>query len=252
MKNRIIDHLAKNILIESRIAILCGHYALFPEGNYVFPGIYQDIESPELEKILRNNPYSGEFPVESFLFGLELKNHFKDSKFINLVNDWMYVPKKESSNHLENEFRKEYYTNTGIPCFFKFLLQERDFDVRNTFLEVPENIRYQNNRYHFSEQALRNRYKIQKNKKYRQCSLSHGCAQEFLPLMEILVSLGITVLIAHIPGTCTEPVTAGIREAKEVLKLPITTYSIHTHNSLSIDNFWDGVELYVNGFIQEF
>lgn len=249
MKKTIINHLQRVVNPNVSIALLCGHYALFPDGNYVFPGIYQDSESPKLQALLKKNPYSGEFPVESFRFGLELKDHFKDAKFVNLVNDWMYVPKKDTKGHSENEFRKEYYNNSGIPCFFKFLLQEKNLIAREIYLEVPEKIRYQGNKYHFSETILRNRYATQKNKKYSKCSLGHGCSQEFVPLLETLVYLGINVFIAHIPGTCTEPVTAGIREAKEIINLPITVYSIHSYHPLSKDEFWKDAELYENGYL---
>ena len=71
-----------------------------------------------------------------------------------------------------------------------------------------------NHPYLFSEMKLRSRYK---NYYKNQCSLEHGCAQEFLPLIHEGYQQGIKLFYNFIPLSCELPVNVGTQQAKNII-----------------------------------
>lgn len=245
MKDKFLRSLLTKIPSSAKTFLLCGHYALFPEGDKLVPGIYQDVNDSKLREWLKMHPYSSEFPLESFRFGIELEKRIRgNTRLVSLVNDWQHVP-KNNSGISENIWRTEYYKTAHLPTIYDRMLQEEGISSPiDAYAEVPLEDRYYCNSLHFSETCLRNKYKTS----YKStCSLEHGCAQEFLPFLHALERMKCTHLVAVIPGTCTVPTLASIKEAREVLGLKIKIWTIYIYNPASLDDFWNGAIMYEDG-----
>lgn len=230
---------------KSSTAVLAGHYSLFEENGILVPGIYQEVTSDQLKNSLKMNPYSSEFPLESFKFGIELRKILgENAQFISLVNDWQNIPKNAHGEH-DNPWRIKYFSESSIPESYRHLLLAHGFDSpESEFARVPKSDRFYNNQIHFSESKMRNKFRTRFS---ATCSITHGCAQEFVPLLVSLSDMNFKDLVAIIPGTCTLPTLEAIRYVKDTLGLSIDIWSLYIYNSIDLDVFWNTAHLYKNG-----
>ncbi len=252
MKNRktALIHFLNNQLKTSTgsIGIMCGHYQLVPDNNILIPGIYQEIKNVSLKNELKTDPYSSEFPMETFLAGLHLLKANPQSKLISLVNDWQKVPKNDPDNKDPNVFRKHYYEKDEVPKIYSDLISKNGF-TDDVFLKPSSECRVFKSKLHFSESRLRNKF----DTKFRStCSLKNGCAQEFVPFLVELEKSGIKNLVSFIPATCQRPTCEGIHFVKKHLGLHINIWTIYIYQTTNKSVFWNNVWIFKNGEHEEY
>ncbi len=240
-KKTILTHLLRS-LGNDPIAIFAGHYALVLDNGIPVPAIYQGVENLELKKSLENHPYAGQFPLETFKFGLDVIESLPKAKLVSLVNDWQMLPKHYSNT--SHPHRTQYFKSAITPDIFQDEIKRRNMQA--TYLEVPERFRSHENVIHFSETRLRNMFDND-SRFNSNCSLNQSCAQEFVPLLHAIYEGGIRELICLIPGTCKEPTLAGTKHVLEIVGLQMTVWNIYLFNTTDKKTFWDGAWLFKNG-----
>lgn len=241
---KIIEYMFPH-LANDKVAVMCGHYPLVVENGKVVPGIYQSLSDEKGKERLREHPYSSEFPMESFRFGLEfLQWDFEEVKFVSLVNDWMFVPKNAEGDNSPNLYRATYYSSPLVPEIYLQELHRGGYDEK-IYLEVPKEYRLQDNKIHFSETRLRNIFDIRFTSVT--CPLGNSCAQEFVPFLQGLSRAGVKKFVACIPATCKEPTLAGIRYALNTLRLDMEIWSVYIYYATDLARFWKDVWIYRNG-----
>ncbi|MCO7597506.1 MULTISPECIES: LPD16 domain-containing protein [Pseudomonas] len=105
--------------------IMAGHFMLFYDNqkNKLVPGIFEDINSTPLKEKIRSR--IGIFPSYSWHLGVQLAEHHisknqKSANLLLLINDWQYVPDKESNY----DYRAEFYSSfTELPPTYISRLQ---------------------------------------------------------------------------------------------------------------------------------
>ena len=197
------------------IGIQCGHFPLIHDEkeDKAIPAIFEDIEDEEQKNAVKLHPYMGYFPLTTWKFGVSLvkyaKERDKNPKIIILVNDWQWVKKVEDGQ--ENPYKEKFYKQEILPVsYFKELKKNKiGIDLIMPFKNQEGNIQ---NKFFFSEQRLRNRYK-----RYyaATCPLNNKCAHEYLPLLIQLEKEGVKLFISFAPRTCFLPVNAATESFKK-------------------------------------
>ena len=187
-------------------------------------------------------PYVGEFPTKTFEAALSLIKKTERARFVQLVNDWQFVPKAgdNETNLLRNAFYRQYQE---LPFSFAEKLKEYGLSLQETLVRpLPSQTSF-NNTVFFSETRFRNMYRNQAA--YESCELGTACAQEFLPF---LVEMGkiTTALVAFIPQTCKQPTTDAIHEARMQYGVTMDTVSVVPYVRRGQD-FWSEVWMAKNG-----
>lgn len=247
MKNKIKTMMQQFINDSNSPVILGGHFSLMnTPGNKIqlMPAIFQDCLDKQVSDEMRQNPYMAHFPVETFAMSLELLKHNHQAKLLLLSNDWQNV--KETAEFTKGELRDCYYqfiSQQEIPLSYRSMSDDAGIMIDSKILHPPKGFTYHKSRY-WSEQLLRNKFDNSKN--YKSCSLKHGCAQEFMPLLDKLEVMGFDKLVAMIPATCAYPVIDAVNEFKNMHNGKIDIMTAFINNSLSLENFWD-CSTFVNG-----
>lgn len=242
-KEKILHHLLSSLKHES-LAILAGHFSLVVENGISIPGIYQSVTNEVLAGELKKNPYSAEFPLETFSFGMDFLSKKPATKIVSLVNDWQLLPKNTNTN-ISNPYRNSYYQHADVPHIFIDELASRGLN-ESVFLEVPKRFRVQKNALHISETKLRNMFASSLSFSDN-CSLENNCAQEFVPFIHAIHEAGIKELLCIIPATCQGATLAGTKHVLENVGLPMTIWGVYIYNTLDISRFWNGVWVFKNG-----
>lgn len=238
MRTELLKLLSEQLPREPKLAVLAGHYALFQddEKTHLVPGIYQDMPDGLLQTELRRNLYAGVFSEETLYFGRELVETQSSGQILCLVNDWRWTARHTTA-------RLNYFRTSSVPDSFLWALSKLA-PLNTIMVPVPERLRVEGNAFLWSEQVLQESFS---SHGFASCSLEHGCAQEFVPLLMSLQDTGYTDFVALIPSTCKDPTVDGVREAIKKLGLRMNVYTLYVYNTLEAKNFWEGVEVYKNG-----
>lgn len=232
MKEKIKANLQTHVQnTEGLIGIQAGHFALIHgENKELIPLITKEIKGKYAHH------HMAKFALETWKLGVELAKYAleqgKKVKLIVLVNDWQFVKKAKFGE--ENEYRKSFYQTYQIPKVYLKELQKYGLDEKWILSFKTQNGKI-NHSYLFSEMKLRSRYK---NYYKKQCSLEHGCAQEFLPLIHEGHQQGMRLFYNFIPFSCELPVTVGTQQAKNIINEE-TLKIINVFCSGNTADFWE-------------
>lgn len=205
LKNRkdVIRFLSKKIKnAKGPVIIQAGHFALIPrEDKDLVPAIVDNLKTPSLKEKIKNHPYMGSFPTETWKMALALASEHceKDVKISVIVNDWQWVNKAASGR--SDDLRAEFYQNNkNLPESYKKLLAK--YHLPETILLPFES---ETSCLFFGEQNLR---KIAKETYPEVDYVSSGksCAYGYLPFLDYIYKHAAQLLISFTPRTCKGPI----------------------------------------------
>lgn len=236
---KIFNKLTKEIdKTKGLIVIQAGHFSLIQDKNSkkLIPAIFQEIKNKEIKETVKNHPYMGYFPLETWKFGIKLAKYTlkkgKQVKIAIIVNDWQWVPKSEEGK--ENKLRKDFYKNQKLPKIYKEELKKNKLNEK-IFLPMKTNSKI-SHPFFFSEKKLRNLYTRKYSKKVN--LEGNLCAQEYMPFLKQLKEENIDLLISFIPKTCQIAIETGSRETKDKIKLKMKIINIFSEGIFK-KNFWE-------------
>ncbi|MEX0649962.1 MAG: hypothetical protein WD200_03105 [Candidatus Andersenbacteria bacterium] len=240
LKSLLKDEIAQ---AEGLIAIQAGHFALVHEenDNEVIPAIFQDIQNDEQRESIKQHPYMGHFPLESWKIGVELAKYAlginKSAKFILMVNDWQWVKKVEHGE--SNPHREAFYKNAQLPPSFVEVLATSGLSDE-LILPFKNQDGTISNKYFHSEMRLRKRY----TRQYAvTCPLNNQCAQEYVPMLNYLNEEKVKLFLSFVPETCTEAIKAGSDTAKAAYALSDMRIVNMFANGIFKNNFWENINV---------
>lgn len=227
------------------IILMAGHFALVfddKKGKLV-PGVFQDIDDKKKKKSVKENPYMGYFPLETWKMGIRLaafaKEKGKNVKVAILANDWQWIPKAEFGE--KNTLRDDFYKNSEFPKSFKKELEKNGLD-ESVMLPFKTQDGKINNKLFFSEQRLRKRFV---NYLAAKCDLNNQCAQEYVPFLNQLEKEKVNLLVSFIPKTCMSSIKEGTRRSKEDFGVKIKVVNVFTEGIFE-KSFWEDAEISKN------
>lgn len=243
-----LDKFLKKEIDANKEGLVCfqsGHFPLIHDekNNVSVPAIFEEIEDEDQKNAVKNHPYMGYFPLATWKEGVSLLKYGieknKNCKQIILVNDWQWVKKAEDGQ--ENLQKEKFYKEEKLPKLYFEELKNNGLGV-NIFLPFRNEEGNIQNKFFFSEQRLRNRYK-----RYyaTTCPLNNQCAQEYLPLLLRLEDEGVKLFISFCPRTCILPVNAAtesfIREYNSGRMKIINIFTDGIFNK----NFWENSDIFI-------
>ncbi len=240
-KNELFNELTKEIdKADGLITIQAGHFALIEEKNKLVPAVFEDIKNKEKKEAIKNHPYMGYFPLETWKLGVSLAKYAieksKKVKLVILVNDWQWTPKVGFGE--ENKIRNDFYKNPKLPQSFEKELNKNNLNQK-IILPLKNKDGKINNKLFFSEQRLRNQFS---NYYSASCDLNNQCAQEYIPLILQLEKENTDLFISFIPQTCMNPINVGSVKSKESYNVDFKIINIFA-SGISKDNFWKKISV---------
>lgn len=201
------------------IAVMAGHFALVHhrKTGLLVSGVAEDIDDEETRKLVEGHPYMGNFPLETWRAGIQTVQRLhaagRDAKLLVLVNDWQHVqPAKSGQRSAE---RDAYFAGAVIPPALHRALVEAGLDDDVLLSDVRDGVPC----ILWSESRLRGRYA---RRLRHRVPVESACAQEWVPVLVRLESLGYGSVAAFVPGTCHVPIVGGTERATERLELAIS------------------------------
>lgn len=223
------------------IAIQGGHFALVHDSadDHLIPGIWQDVTDTEQRQAIKDQPYMGNFPVETFSVSISLTQHYIDrAKIAVLINDWQWV--RPASDGQMNTHRHDFYSTSEVPETYEKLLKNVGLSS-SVLLPFQTLDGERSHKYFFSESKLRNQYA--NNDRFKMaCPLNNACAKEFVPFVEQLYKQGKRIVINFVPVTCR----AAIETSAAVMKDAGTyknLFLINIYPEIGRESFWEGVDV---------
>ncbi|MFH1173395.1 MAG: hypothetical protein V1692_02605 [bacterium] len=227
------------------IVFQIGHFALVydKDDGKLVPAIYEEIKNKELNETVKEHPYMGSFPLETWKIGTDLVkfafNNSKESNIVVAINDWQWVPKVESG--ARNTLKDKFYKTTGLPDLYQKELEKNKLSS-NIILPMLKNNGKIRHKLFFSESSLRKLY----SRNYAEvCELGKNqCAQEYVPLLNQISKYGAKLFISFIPKTCAEPVIKGSEEVKSKFGSDIKIINVFA-NGVYKKDFYENINIAV-------
>ncbi len=226
------------------VCIQAGHFALINDtkSENVFPAIFEDIKDKKIKNAVKTHPYMGYLPLITWELGISLvkygKETKKDVKILIIVNDWQWIKRAEKSE--KNIYRDMFYEKAELPRSYKKELEKNGL-TEEIILPFKDKNGGVVNRLFFSETKLRKQFE----RYYKAtCPVSHGCAQEYVPMLSRLEKENIKTFISFVPRTCQIAVNEGSVNFKKSYKSGMRTVNIFV-DGIFKKNFWEKVEVFV-------
>lgn len=234
MKKQILAKL-RELMGDKKALILAGHFPLVSFEDKVFPGIYQDINCryKKLFLFTEKNKKLSKFLLEIFKTSLELL--INESKILLLVDD----------KRLSKKSIKRFYQNNQIPLSFELELARNKRCPTDSIWTSNLGITSNKSSRMVSEKKLIKNFK---KSEYSSCSLEHGCAQEFYPLLHEVVKTDFEIMVNFIPASCTKPILEATQEfyISTVGSTELHIINVFVEGSLSEIEMWNHAEVYDN------
>lgn len=215
------------------IAVMAGHFSLVHhrKTGVLVSGIAEDIDDEETRKFVAGHHYMGSFPIETWRAGIEIVRRLRavgrDAKLLVLVNDWQHV--QPAPNGQRSVERDAYFANPILPPALRSELAANGLDDSALIADVRDGRPC----IFWCESRLRARY----NRHLRtKVPVESPCAQEWVPILDQLGTLGFGGFAAFVPGVCRVPIVGGTERANEYLDL--TMKSVIVSPVGDAENIW--------------